>query len=195
VTEFAPYAKDNLFFMVVFFIAVAQAMTILLTIRREKDVKELRELFDAQRLHNVELKALLVGRSTAWPRLKKSKRETRGEAPTRDPIANNNKSSELTISPVATSPSRTAENEAARAMKVIDWQREIIAGLRAGLKGIAPEESTITPNGLPDTSRPNTPEDELERTAKATNWLKEEADKARENVTNLHGPPSAQKIG
>jgi hypothetical protein len=189
VTEFAP----NLFFMVVFFIALAQALTILLTIRRERDVKELRELVDAQRLHNVELKALLVGRSTAWPRLKKSKRETRGEAPIRDPIANNNKSSEKTILPVAISPSLTAENEAARAVKVIDWQREIIAGLRAGLKGTALEESAKTPNGLPDT--PNAPENELERTAKAINWLKEEADKARDNVTNLHGSPSEQKIG
>jgi HAMP domain-containing protein len=191
VTEFAPYAKD----MIVLFIAIAQALTILLTIRRERDVKELRELVDAQRLQNVELRALLVGRSTARPtRPKKSKRETKAEASTRDPIANNNKSSEKTMSPVVTSPSLTTEHEAAQAVKVIDWQREIIAGLRAGLKGTILEESAKTPNGL-DTSRPNASENELERTAKAINWLKEEADKARENVTNLHSPPSAQKIG
>ena len=191
-TEFAPYAKD----MIVFFIAIAQALTILLTIRRERDVKELRELVDAQRLQNVELRALLVGRSTARPtRPKKSKRETKAEASTRDPIANNNKSSEKTMSPVVTSPSLTTEHEAAQAVKVIDWQREIIAGLRAGLKGTVLEESAKTPNGLRDTSRPNASENELERTAKAINWLKEEADKARENVTNLHSPPSAQKIG
>jgi hypothetical protein len=192
VTEFAPYAKDNLFFMLFFFIALAQALTILLTIRRERDVKELREFVDAQRLHNVEVKAWLVGQSTARRRLKESKRETRGEAPTRDALANN-KASEQTMSPVATSPSGTAENEAARAMKVIDWQREIIAGLRAGLKETALEKSAIMPSDLPDTSRPNTPENE--RTAKAINWLKEETEKARDNVTNLLGPPSAQKIG
>ena len=71
--------------IVVFFIAVAQALTIVLTIRREKDVKELREFVDRQRLHNVKLTAWLAGnKSAARQRPKKSKRETTGEPATRE---------------------------------------------------------------------------------------------------------------
>ena len=55
-------------------IAVAQVLTILLTIGRERDVKELRELVkelrelvDQQRLRIVELRAWLAGRNAAQP--------------------------------------------------------------------------------------------------------------------------------
>lgn len=186
-TEFAPYAKDNLLFIVVFFIAVAQALTILLTIRREKDVKELHEFVHQQRLHNVELRAWLAGnRSAARHRLNKTKREI-SEPPARALKASNNKSLGPHISAAAASLSRTAENEAAaQAMKVMDWQRDILAGLRAGLKGSAPQKPVETPSGLPDSIRPDIPENALERTEKAINLLKEETDRARENAATLH---------
>ena len=87
-------------------IAVAQALTILLTLGRERDIKELRELVnelrqvvDEQRLRIVELRAWLAGRNAAQPSLSK------------------------------------APEPAAQAMKVLNWQREIVAGLQAGLKG------------------------------------------------------------
>jgi hypothetical protein len=179
VTEFAPAAKDSLVIVLIFLIAVAQALTILLTIRRERDVKELRELVEEQRLRLVELRAWLSGRNASQQRLPKSERETVGE-----PIANNAKVSE---SPKEAIQSRTAEEEAAQAMKVINWQREIIAGLRAGLKRDAPPEPgitrapepAITPKDSPDALRPGTTENELERTTKAINSLKEEAEKTR----------------
>ena len=43
--------------IIVMGIAVVQALTILLTFRRERDVKELRELVDEQRLRLAELRA------------------------------------------------------------------------------------------------------------------------------------------
>jgi len=181
VTEIAPYAKDNLCLILVFCIAIAQALTILLTIRRERDVKELREFVDHQRLHNVKLTAWLAGnRSAASHRLKKPKRE---KSATGEPKANNNKLLGPPKSPVAPSQPRIAENEAA-------WQRDILAGLRTGLKSSARDGSAKTPNGLPDTIRQN-PEKALERTEKAIELLREETDKAREDA-NLHGISSAK---
>jgi hypothetical protein len=122
-------------------IAVAQALTILLTIGRERDIKELRELVDEQRARVVELRAWLAGRNAAQPSRIKSERE-----PIREPIANNIK---------------------------------------------APEPA-ITPKDLPNTIRPSTIEDELKRAANAINWLKDDADKAREIVAAQHPP---EKIG
>ena len=96
-------------------IAVAQALTILLTLGRERDIMELRELVnelravvDEQRLRIVELRAWLAGRNAAQPSLSK--------AP------------EPAITPKdlpETIPPRTTEDEAAQAMKVLNWQREI----------------------------------------------------------------------
>ena len=61
---------DTVAIIVVFLIAIAQALTILLTIRQEKDIKELGRLVDGQRLQIVELKAWLARRCFA-----KSERE------------------------------------------------------------------------------------------------------------------------
>ena len=55
---------DTVAIIVVFLIAIAQALTILLTIRQEKDIKELGRLVDEQRLQIVELKAWLARRNT-----------------------------------------------------------------------------------------------------------------------------------
>jgi hypothetical protein len=171
-------------------IAVAQVLTILLTIGRERDIKELREHLndlrahlDEQRLRIVELKAWLAGRNAAQPSRIKSERDIKAPEPVIRP-----KDLPETIQ------SRTTEDEAAQAMKAQNWSREIVAGLRAGMKGGAPPEPAITPKDLPDTIRPSTTEDELKRATKAINWLKEDADKAREIVAGLHGTPP-EKIG
>jgi hypothetical protein len=119
-------------------IAVAQVLTILLTIGRERDIKELRdlvhelrELVDQQRVRIGELRAWIAGRNAAQPSRIKSERE-----PIREPIANNIK---------------------------------------------APEPA-ITPKDFPSAIRPSPIEDELKRAAKAIDWLKEDANKAREFV-------------
>ena len=56
-------------------------------------------------------------------------------------------------------------------------------------------ELAITSEDLPDTIRSSTTGDELERVTKAINWLKEDADKAREIGANFHGTPAEKKIG
>jgi hypothetical protein len=152
-------------------IAVAQALTILLTLGREREfkelrdlVKELREVVDEQRLRIVELRAWLAGRNAAQPNLIK--------AP--EPVITPKDLFE-TIRP------RTTEDEAAQAAKSINWSREIVAGLRAGLKGGAPEPA-IVPKDLSDTVRPNTTEDELKRATKAFKWFKADANEASEIV-------------
>jgi ribosomal protein L29 len=228
-------------------IAVAQALTILLTIGRERDIKELRELVnelrehvDEQRLRIVELRAWLAGRNAVQPSRITSERESIASI----------KAPELMITPKdipETIHPRPIEDEAAQAIKAHDWSREIVAGLRAGLKvgappepaittkdspdamrpstaedgleratkafkwfkedagepheigeareivaglkGGAPAEPAITTKDLPDAMRPSTAEDELERATKAINWLKEDAEKARETVASLHGTP------
>jgi len=125
-------------------IAVAQVLTILLTIGRERDIKELRdlvhelrELVDQQRVRIGELRAWIAGRNAAQPSRIKSERE-----PIREPIANN----------------------------------------------IRAPEPAITPKDFPSATRPSPIEDELKRAAKAVNWLKEDANKAREFI-------AAQQIG
>jgi hypothetical protein len=66
---------DTVAIMVAFLIATAQALTILLTIRQERDIKELGRLVDGQRLLIVQLKAQLARRNIGQPRLAKSERE------------------------------------------------------------------------------------------------------------------------
>jgi hypothetical protein len=185
---------DNLTIAIIA-IAVAQALTILLSIGREREIKKLRELVDEQRLHIVKLSAWLAGRNAAQSPRIKSERE-----PILEPIANNMKAPEPAITPKDlpdTIQPRTTEDEAAHAMKTLNWSREIVAGLQAGLKGGAPPEPAITPKDLPDTTRPSTTEDKLKRATKAFKWFKEDADEpreiveAREIVTGLKGrvPP------
>jgi len=175
---------DNLVIIAIFLIAVAQVLTILLTIRRERDIRELGKLVDQQRLHIVELKAWLAGRNATQPRRLKSERE-----PIREPKADNAKASAPKGS---TGPpqSRTIEDEAARAMNAQNRQRQILAGLRAGLKEGAPPEPVITrapepgitPKDSPDAMRPSATQDEPERVAMALKWPKDVPDEPRENV-------------
>lgn len=180
---------DNLVIIVVFLIAIAQALTILLTIRREQEIKELERLVEDQRLQVVELKAWLGGRNAAQPRLTNLERE-----PTSEPIANNAKGSKPETTPRGLAeplPPHTAVGDAAQMMKVLNWQREIIGRLRAELKASAPPEPTVTPKELADTPSPT--ENELERTTNVINWLKQDVDSARE--ISSHSTSSAKKIG
>jgi len=171
---------DNLVIAVIA-IAVAQALTILLAIGREREIKKLRELVNEQRLHIVELRAWLAGRNAAQPRRIKSEREPIRESirePIREPIANNMKAPEPAIRPrdlPETIQPRTAEDEAARVTKAINWFKEIQSAQPRRMKPepIAEPEPTITPNT----------EDETKA-----------VDKAREIVAILHGTPP-EKIG
>jgi hypothetical protein len=74
-------------------IAVVQALTILLTIVRAREIKKLREQLDQQRLHIVDLRAWLAGWNAAQRAKIKSERE---------PIANSKKAPEPAITPKVT---------------------------------------------------------------------------------------------
>jgi hypothetical protein len=160
---------DNLTIAVIA-IAVAQALMILLSIGREREIKKLRELVNEQRLHIVKLSAWLAGRNAAQPPRIKSERE-----PIREPIADDMRVPEPAITPKDlhdTIRPNTTEDELKRATKAFKWfkedadkAREIVAGLQGG----APQEPAITPKDLPDAIRPSTNEDELKRAA----WSRE----------------------
>jgi hypothetical protein len=94
-------------------LAVVQALTILLTIRRKRDIKELRELVDEQKLHIVELRAWLAGRNAAPP--------SRAPEPAKMPRD--------LLEPKTIQP-RTTEDEAAQEIKVLNWPHKIVANLQ-----------------------------------------------------------------
>ncbi|HZE54006.1 MAG TPA: hypothetical protein VE111_12150 [Bradyrhizobium sp.] len=201
-------------------IAVAQVLTIFLTIGRERDIKELREivselreLVDQQRLRIVELRAWLAGRNAALPPPSRIKSESE---PIREPIANNIKAPEPAIIPKdlpETMQPLASEDEAAQFDQAgsgvssppgrVQWPIEDLHRYVARLKeGALPEPATpkvpepaITRKDLPDTAPLSTTRDDLERTTKAINWLKEDADKAREIGANLDNPPAEKKTG
>ena len=198
---------DNLIIVAVFLVAAAQALTILLTLRRERDIKELRGLFDEQRLHMVELKAWLAGRNAAQLGRIKPDRE-----PLSEPIANNIKALEPLVAPKdvpETIQVRAPGVEAAQPSQAVSvgspaagqqqWPIEELQRYVARLKeGITPDPAIARmpePGISPETGKPVTTADELQRATKAINWLKEDADKARESGTSLIGPPAEKKTG
>lgn len=170
-------------------IAVAQALTILLTIGREREIRRLRELVTEQQVQIAEIKAWLAGRirSAQSPRIKPERE------PTREPVAGDMRVREPAITPKdSPDPIRpgTTKDELQRATKAFRWfredadePREIVAGLK---RPAAPQpaittvpEPAITSKDSHDTLRQSTTEDELERATKAINSLKDDVDKAR----------------
>src|ERR1700731_2551761 len=157
-------------------IAVGQALTILLTLGRERDIKELRELVhelravvDEQRLRIVELRAWLAGRNAAQPSRIKSESE-----PISEPIANNIKAPEPAITPKdlpeTTEPRTTEAAQFGQADPDVScppgqaqWPIEDLHRFVARLKEGGPPEPAITPKDLPNTIPPSTTEDEFER--------------------------------
>ena len=162
-------------------IAVAQALTILLTIGRDREIKKLRELVTQQRLFNSEIKGWLLREriELAQPRRMKPDRNPTREAP------------EIKV-PEITAPEIVPEIKAP----------EIVFGSKAP-KIKAPEikvpEQPITLKDLLATVQPHTAEDETtedatKRLTNATNWLKEDADTAREIVSVLQRKPPGTEI-
>jgi hypothetical protein len=126
------HCLENIFTIAIVLLAIAQALTIILTLRREGDIRELGKLADEQRLQIAQLAAWLAGRNAAGP----PRRAKSEHGPAGEPIAKTTNLSEPTTTPkdpAQTVPTR--EDEAAQAIEIINWQREIIASLRAGSKG------------------------------------------------------------
>jgi hypothetical protein len=141
----------------VFGLAIAQVLTILLTIRRERDIEHLRELVEEQRLRLAELRAWLAGRNASQTRRIASERKLDPEPPA------NVKASESEM-PLETGQPRSPEDDVARATKALEWEREVAARLQSGIKG-----------QIESTRRVTTPaaEDEFK-------WFKDDPNEPRE---------------
>jgi hypothetical protein len=175
---------DNLTIAVIA-IAVAQALTILLIIGREREIKRLRGLVEEQRILIVEIRAWLTGRmQSAQPRRIN---------PDREQIADNVRVPEPAMTPKNlpdTIRPTTIEDELKRVTKAINWLNEVqsVQPRRTKPDGDQPMADVpalaITPKDLPE--RPRHTEDEIKEMVGA--------DKAREIVAFLHGKPP-EKIG
>ncbi len=218
----------NVLEVAVFGLAIAQALTIILTIRRERDVKDLRELVEDQRLRLVELRAWLAGRNALQTRRIASGLETSPER-----TATTAKAPASGMPTQDDDQSRVTEEAAARAAKALQWEREVAGRLRAGLQAEIPAQQATTavdkkrssiaedgfkwfkedqnePHeivqareivsnlGKANTPRihdeprlPNTPNDDLERVARAVNQLKADVEKTSV-ITRMNGKPPAE---
>jgi hypothetical protein len=166
----------------VFGLAIAQMLTILLTVRRERDVKELRELVEDQRLRLVELRAWLAGRSASQSRRTASESE-RDPEPTADV-----KASESGMPPQET---RAPEDNLARSAKALEWQHEVAGRLQEGFKWF--KDDPNEPREIVDARQslaapPRTSNIEVERTLRAIKTLKEETEN-----TGLSREPAANE--
>jgi hypothetical protein len=115
----------NVLMVAVFGLAIAQVLTILLTNRRERDVRDLRELIEQQRLQLIELGAWIAGRAASQTRQIASRGEARAE---QIAYAKTGKPTQEDDQP------RGAEDAALRAAKELEWQRDIASRLQAGLQ-------------------------------------------------------------
>jgi hypothetical protein len=128
----------------VFGLAIVQALTILLTARRERDVKELRELVDEQRLRLAELRAWLAGRNA-------SQRRTAPESETSLERIAELKASDSGTPPRETEQPRISGDAAASPTKALGWQREVAARLQSGIKAqLPPTEQATKPASATD---------------------------------------------
>ena len=160
-------------------VAVAQALQLLLTIVREREIKRLRKLVAEQS----RLVAERVQHS-GQPRI----------IADRQPIADDTRVPEPAIAPKDlpdTIPSRTIEEEAARVVEVINWLNE----------AQSTQPQRMRPDGdqpMADVPAPATaPKDLHDRPRLTEHEIKEMvgSDKAREIFAVLHGTPPQQKIG
>lgn len=176
----------NLYYLTIAIIAlaVAQALTILLTIGREREIEQLRELITEQRILIAQMRAWMSGRmQNAQARRIKSDREPMREPNV--PAVPPKDSPDIAQPP--TNEDETKEDAAKRLTKVKPTREPIAEDNKAQRPDIKPKE-------LPETIQPRATEAETEedaamRLTKATNWLKEDADRAREIVAALQGKP------
>lgn len=185
----------------VFGLAIAQMLTIILTIRRERDVRDLRELVEEQRLRLVEIRAWLAGRSAS----QSSRLASEGKS---DPDWTANVKASKSGMPLQETKAGPYEYDPAEAARTLEWQRDVATRLSSGLQSQIPTTERPTPASatgfkwfkdgpleppqiaearsivagqpqVPDqnsleskTARSNGEHDELERTIKAIKSLK-----------------------
>jgi hypothetical protein len=128
----------NVLEVAVFGLALAQILTIILTFRRERDVEDLRELVEEQRLRHAELRAWLAGRSAS-----QSSRIASEGKPGPEWTATV-KVSESGMPLLETKPGRS-EDDPVGAARALEWQRDVAARLRSSLQSQIPTTEQATP--------------------------------------------------
>jgi hypothetical protein len=214
------FELTNVLEVAVFGLAVAQALTILLTIGRERDVRELRALIEEQRLRLIELRAWIAGRDASRKQLA-SEPETSAEPITRAKAG--------MPAPKDDKPRGASEQEdaAARLGHALEWQRDVAARLRAGIQSpptlqaapsadktqsglsegtfkwfkedpnepreiVEAREIVANSGGSPETSpQSSSTRDQLERVTEVVNRLKEDVTRSPA-VTRPNGKPPAE---
>jgi hypothetical protein len=121
-----------------FRISLAQILTIILTFRRERDVEDLRELVEEQRIRHAELRAWLAGRSAS-----RSSRIASEGKPAPEWTATV-KVSESGMPLLETKPGRS-EDDPVGAARALEWQRDAAARLRSSLQSQIPTTEQATP--------------------------------------------------
>jgi len=128
----------NVLEVAVFGLAIAQMLTIILTFRRERDVEDLRELVEEQRLRLAELRAWIAGRSA----LQSSRIATEGKP---DPEWTANVKVSESGMPLRETKPGPYEDDPAGAERALEWQRDVAARLRSGLQSQIPTTQQATP--------------------------------------------------
>lgn len=113
----------NLYYLTiaVIVLAVAQVLTILLIIVRDREIKQVRELITEERIHIAELRAWISGRMQSGQprRIKKPDRE-----PTPEPMLKEPPKRPPGNTQQATAEPETEEDASKRMTKVIRWFKE-----------------------------------------------------------------------
>ena len=172
--------RMNSLVIAVIAIAVAQALMILLTIGREREIRKLRELVTQQRILISEINGWLMREriELAQPRRIEPDRE-----PIREPVADEIKAPKIKASEIKV-PEPTSKDTTED--RLIKPDREPIADdMRVPEPAITkvPEPAKTLKDLLatvqPHTTEDETKEDATKRLTEATNWLKEDVGKAR----------------
>ena len=161
-------------------LAIAQALMIILTIRRERDVNDLRELVEQQRVRLVELRAWLAGQNAAQPTRIAPERRPRPEP------AADVREAESEMPPPATGLPRTSEDDLVRAAKALPGKprRGLATGRR---KRNRPQtEGQDSPESL--AIQPSNADDELDRINRAVTRLKEDLENSSERTALMRKP-------
>lgn len=121
----------------VFGFAIAQVLMIVLTVRRERDVRDLRALVEEQRLRLAEMRAWVAGRNASQPR--QIAFEGKSDIEPTDNV--NASESEMPSREI-----RSSKGDAARAEKALEWQHEVADRLKSAVK--VQQKTTAAPDGF-----------------------------------------------
>ncbi len=171
-------------------LAIAQALMIILTIRRERDVNDLRELVEQQRVRLVELRAWLAGQNAAQPRRIAPERRPRPEpradvreAGSEMPPPATGRPPRQPTAPTAEDSSKLFKDDPGEPREIVE-ARGRVTGRRKGYRPQA--EGQDSPESV--AIQPSNADDELDRINRAVTRLKEDLENSSEKTALMRKP-------